>query len=139
TRRALGCGPSSSTSADFVSPLRSTQELPMLEKMQGAVQMGSTLVLWLLIALSVFSIGIVVDRFIYFRRRKIDVNALGRAMVERLRARDLEGAHALLSRSKSVEAEVLRDALAWYHEGPDSFAEVLTSGLKERRNQFEAG
>lgn len=111
----------------------------MLEKMQGAVQMGSTLVLWLLILLSVISIGIVVDRIIYFRRRRIDVRAIGKKLVELLRAKDLEGARSMLSRSKSVEAEILRDSLGWYPEGPDAFAEVLQSGIKDRRGEFESG
>lgn len=111
----------------------------MLEKMQGAVQMGSTLVLWLLIVLSVLSVGIVVDRILYFRKRRVDARALGRAMVEKLRAGDVEGARAMLSSHKSVEAEVLAEALAWYGDGADAVAEILSSGLKDRRAQFESG
>lgn len=111
----------------------------MLEKMQGAVQMGSTLVLWLLIVLSVLSVGIVVDRILYFRKRRVDARALGRAMVEKLRAGDVEGARTMLSRHKSVEAEVLAEALEWYGDGADAVAEILSSGLKDRRAQFESG
>jgi biopolymer transport protein ExbB/TolQ len=111
----------------------------MLEKMQGAVQMGSTLVLWLLIALSVLSVGVVVDRIIYFRRRRVDAEALGRAMVERLRAGDVEGARGVLTRHKSVEAEVLSESLEWYGDGADAVAEILSSSLKARRPRFESG
>ncbi|NBD08767.1 MULTISPECIES: MotA/TolQ/ExbB proton channel family protein [Corallococcus] len=111
----------------------------MLEKMHGAVQMGSTAVLWLLIALSVMSVGVVVDRIVYFHKRRVDPRKLGRALVERLRAGDVAGARAVLAHHKSIEAQVLTEALEWYADGADAVAEILGSGLKDRRPQFESG
>jgi biopolymer transport protein ExbB/TolQ len=111
----------------------------MMEKLLDIAGVGGTVVLVLLIALSVISIGIILERFVYFRRRRVDAVALAAEVVGKLTAGDRSAALNRLRASRSVEAEVLHDALGWYDEGADAFTEILKKGVADRRKQFESG
>jgi biopolymer transport protein ExbB/TolQ len=97
------------------------------------------IVLYVLVALSVMSAGVIIDRWWYFFRRKADIDALGARMLQLLRAGDRSGAQAFLAESRSVEAEVLREALDWYDQGPESFEQILVKAVRRRRRFFEGG
>ncbi|TMQ09457.1 MAG: MotA/TolQ/ExbB proton channel family protein [Deltaproteobacteria bacterium] len=111
----------------------------MMEKLLDIAGVGGTVVLVLLLALSVISIGIILERFVYFRRRRIDAVALAGDVLARLAAGDLCALMQRLRPLRAVEAEVLRDALAWYDAGPEAFTEILKKGLADRRRQIESG
>jgi biopolymer transport protein ExbB/biopolymer transport protein TolQ len=111
----------------------------LVQKLLQVAQVSGQAVLYVLLALSVLSIGIVGERWWWFRRRRIDAPVVGRKLVDLLRKDDLDGARTYLSRLPGVEAEVLRDALSWYHDGQEAVHEVLATGVKERRQQVESG
>ncbi len=111
----------------------------LVQKLLSIAQVSGQAVLYILLALSVVSIGIILERWIYFLRRRIDAPLVGRKVVDYLREDDVEGARQYLSTMRGVEAEVVRDALGWYADGPDAVAEVLAGGTKERRKGYESG
>ena len=110
----------------------------LIEKLVGVASVTGTLVLYILILLSVLSIAVVVDRFLWFRRRRIDAVGMGRKVVERLRANDRAGLITLMKSTPGVEAEVIGEALAWYEDGPEAVEKVLDTGFKERRKDCES-
>ncbi|HZS39554.1 MAG TPA: MotA/TolQ/ExbB proton channel family protein [Polyangia bacterium] len=111
----------------------------LVQKLLSIAQVGGQAVLYVLLALSVLSIGLVIERWWYFRKRRIDAAALGRKLVEHLRKDDIAGAQELLKRTPGVEAEVLREALDWYPDGYEAVEQVIAGGVKERRKGYEAG
>lgn len=111
----------------------------LVQKMLLAAQSGATLVMYLLIALSVVSIGIIIERWWYFRRRRFNLDAASKALQTPLRARDVEAARKVLDGNRAVEAEIVRDSLAWFEAGPNSVREILQKGVRERRKNFEGG
>jgi len=111
----------------------------LIQKLLAVAEMGGRYVLYVLVALSVISIGIILERWLYFRSRRIDPRALGRALIAELDQGDLEGARSLLRSQRSVEARVLDDALALYDRGHAAVAEVLANGVREHRGEFEPG
>jgi biopolymer transport protein ExbB/biopolymer transport protein TolQ len=111
----------------------------LVQKLLSIAQVSGQAVLYILLALSVVSIGIILERFVYFARRKIDAAVVGRKVVDYLREGDVDGARGYLSTLPGIEADVLRDALSWYADGPDAVAEVLAGGTKERRKGYESG
>jgi biopolymer transport protein ExbB/biopolymer transport protein TolQ len=110
-----------------------------MQKLVLVASTGATAVLYLLLALSVFSVGVVLERWWYFRKRRLDVSAVGIALEKRLRARDVEGARKDLANVRAVEAEVIHDALAYYADGADSLQEIVQKGIRQRRKTFESG
>jgi len=109
------------------------------ENLQEIAKVGATAVLYLLIGLSVISIGIVVERWWYYSRRKTDIKRLCDGVGKALRRGDLEAAVNLLKLSKAVEAAAIAEALGFYDEGADSFSEMAEKAIRDRRPNAEAG
>ena len=111
----------------------------LAQRLLVLAQVGDVYVLYFLLALSVISIAVALDRAVYFLRRRIDISALGRQLTKLLQGNDLEGARKLMQRTPGVAAAVVDDALAWYEKGPEAVSEVLQASLRERRPEAETG
>jgi biopolymer transport protein TolQ len=101
--------------------------------------LGASWVLYLLMALSVFSIAIMVERWWFFRKNAGDIDKLGDQLIARLRASDRRGAEQVLDRSRAFEARILRPALNWIEGGPEAVEEALESSLARHRKELERG
>jgi biopolymer transport protein ExbB/biopolymer transport protein TolQ len=93
-----------------------------------------------MLALSVLSIAIMIERAIFFLSRRDDVDALGDKLIALLRKNDRRGAETLLADSRSIEAKVIRKSLDWVDGGPEALQEALDAEMgKERRNLDKGG
>jgi biopolymer transport protein ExbB/biopolymer transport protein TolQ len=111
----------------------------MIERLSRVALLGSAWVLYLLFGLSIFSIGIMIERYIFFRTRRDDTDKLGDDLVARLRHGDVRGADQLLAQSPSIEAAVVRPALEWLDGGPGAVEETLEAEMKKKRRELERG
>src|SRR3954469_12254573 len=111
----------------------------LLNKLVFVAQVGASVVLYVLIALSVLSIGVIFERWWYFRRRRLDVARTIDALEASLKAGDLEAATAVMEKSKSIEAEIVGEALGWYRSGAGAVEQILSKAIKQRRKGFEGG
>jgi biopolymer transport protein ExbB/biopolymer transport protein TolQ len=111
----------------------------LVHKLLAIAQVTGSVVLYVLLSLSVLSIGVVIERLWYFFRRRVDPTKLGADLLARLRANDIDGARTLLKSNRSIEAAVVLKALDWFPDGNDSIQEILAAGLRERRPEFESG
>jgi biopolymer transport protein TolQ len=107
--------------------------------LQKFALMGASWVLYLLLAMSIFSIGIICERAFYFSSHSGDMDALGDALLRYLKIGDKRAAQALLTESKSIEAAILLPALEWIDGGPDSVSEALEGSLVKKRAELERG
>jgi biopolymer transport protein ExbB len=107
----------------------------MLQNMLlGFTNLGAEWVLWLLLALSVGSVGVMIERLGFFLSRRVgDVDALQR----RLLAGDLPGAAAAVEGRRGMEAEVVRAAVAHAAKGPDTVREVVSATIERARIEYE--
>ena len=110
----------------------------IMHKLVLVAQSGAAAVLYLLLLLSVYSVGVVLERWWYFRKRRLDMTATDQALTKRLRDGDIAGAKRDLKDMRAVEAQVLYDALDYYADGPDSFQEIVQKGIRQRRKVFES-
>jgi biopolymer transport protein ExbB/biopolymer transport protein TolQ len=111
----------------------------LMQKLVFVAQTGASIVLYVLIALSVLSVGVVIERWWYFRKRKLDFAKTAAELEKSLRAGDVAGARKELGKSMTVEAECVRDALAWFDDGSEAVQEILVKGIRQRRKIFESG
>ena len=88
---------------------------------------GDTWVLYLLLLASIYSVGVMIERALTFKRVKDDFAALLDGLAARLEARDVKGALALAEASASVEAKVAAEGLRHFAKGPAAVEEVLTA------------
>src|SRR4249920_2965087 len=97
----------------------------LIQKLMFVAKPASAVVLYLLISLSVLSIGVIIERWWYFRRRKVNIIELGEQLERALRTGDNLAALAVLKKSRSVEAQILGDALKWRADGAESVEQIL--------------
>jgi biopolymer transport protein ExbB/biopolymer transport protein TolQ len=111
----------------------------LVEKLLKVALLGSSWVLWLLLALSVFSIGAMIERWWYFYKHRDDIDELTEKLLGLLEAHDQEGARGLLGRSRSVEAAVLVPAMRYLDAGPDALTDEVEAQMVKIRQELERG
>jgi biopolymer transport protein ExbB/TolQ len=94
-------------------------------------------VLWLLLALSVISVAAIFERWLFYRRRRIDVNALQKAFARQLREGNLHAAAELLGARDALETNVALIGLRAYDQGPESVEELLSGALGSEKARYE--
>jgi biopolymer transport protein ExbB/biopolymer transport protein TolQ len=111
----------------------------LVERLQRIASGGGGWILWIMLSLSVLSIAVMLERVIFFATRRDDIDQLTSRLIALLRAKDKEGATALLAKSKSVEAAVMRPCIEWTDQGPDAFREVVDAELTKQKKLLERG
>jgi biopolymer transport protein ExbB/biopolymer transport protein TolQ len=111
----------------------------LMQKLVFISQIASQSVLYVLLGLSVISIGVVIERWWFFRRRRDDLERLTDRLRAALAKSDLDKAKDALKVSPSVEAEIVGEALGWYAEGPEAVEQILIRATRVRRKKFEKG
>jgi biopolymer transport protein ExbB/TolQ len=101
--------------------------------------LGSQWVMWLLLVLSVFSIGAMVERWLFFRNSEKDVDELGDKLSDLIERGDQEGAQRFLDERKTIEASVLARAIRWVSGGPESLADAIDGEMTKKRKELERG
>ena len=111
----------------------------LVEKLVLVAQLGARIVLYLLVGLSVTSIGVIIERWWYFFRRRIDPIALSESLRKLLRSGDVPAVRAELRTKRSPATEIVSEALDWYGDGPEAVEQILAKATRDRRPKFESG
>jgi biopolymer transport protein ExbB/TolQ len=111
----------------------------VMQKLVLIAPLVARTVLYLLIGLSVLSIGVIIERWWFFRRRRDNLEKLTDGVRKALARGDLAEARKLLAASPSIEAEIIGEAMGWYTEGVDAVEQILVKATRVRRKKFEAG
>ncbi|MBK8481631.1 MAG: MotA/TolQ/ExbB proton channel family protein [Proteobacteria bacterium] len=98
---------------------------------------GASWVLWSLVALSVLSLGIILERAFVFHRIAGDAADLGERLVTYLEVGDLERARRMVGPLASVAARVAYEGLLAYEKGPESAAEAMAAAKAIQRTRME--
>jgi len=99
--------------------------------------LGAEWVMWVLIALSLISITIMIERTIYFFGQRPDISKFSGEMMRLLSKGDIKGAKSKIEGVKGVSAEVARVAMAEAHRGPDAVDEAAAGALIQERLRLE--
>ena len=110
----------------------------MIERIKSAmVGAGAGWVLWLMLALSVISLAVMLERAWLYWSLHDDLPALMRELGRLLRAGDLEGARKRLELSPSAEAAVVVAGLVEADLGPEAAEEAMAGASALQRNKLE--
>jgi biopolymer transport protein ExbB len=104
------------------------------EQFVAFAQLGAEWVLWLLIGLSVLSIGIMIDRALWFRTRDTDTDKLTREIRGAFERNEIERFEAKHKEDPSVPAQVVLRGLAERDRGPEAVAEAMHAERVRWRN-----
>lgn len=98
---------------------------------------GSMWVLWLLAALSVISVGICVERALFYRSRDGDLHAIATQLDRHLAAGQISDAITFLQSSSSVAASIAAAGLRLAHLGPAAAEKAMLSAVALERERLE--
>ena len=101
------------------------------------LEVGATPIMYLMIALSVVSVAIMIERGWFFATVSENIEKLATALGARLDEHDLNGAKALVAASKSAEAAIVAAGLRQIGRGPDAAQEAMASATALQRMRLE--
>jgi biopolymer transport protein ExbB/TolQ len=101
--------------------------------------LGSDWVMYLLLLLSVASIAVMVERWLYFRKYGKGGEELGDALCDLLERGDRAAAEGLLARHAAIEAAILLPALRWSAGGPEALEAAIDGEMQKRKREIESG
>jgi len=104
---------------------------------QILLQSGASWVLWLLAALSLISVGIIIERWFYYRSRGANVQPLAEQLDRWLAAGDFRAATEELGRSRSVAAAIAAAGLRLADRGPAAADKAMQSATALERGRLE--
>jgi biopolymer transport protein ExbB/TolQ len=94
-------------------------------------------VLYFLLGLSLLSIGVIVERWRFYRRHAVDVDALSAALTASLDDGDLHAAASALRRHDALETNVALAGLVAYERGPESVEDLISGALGREKARYE--
>jgi biopolymer transport protein ExbB len=109
----------------------------LVQILLGLPVFHSEWVLYLLLALSLVSVGVMLERWIFYRRRRINIDAVRDALALSLERGDLEAAAKMLAKHDSLETNVVLVGLRAYEKGPESVEDLMAGALGRERARYE--
>jgi biopolymer transport protein ExbB/TolQ len=94
-------------------------------------------VLWLLLGLSLLSVAVMVERWFFYRRHKIDFEAVKDEFAKALDKGDFDAAAKLLAKHDSLETNVTLAGLRGYEKGPESVEDLIAGALSRGKSEYE--
>jgi biopolymer transport protein ExbB len=107
------------------------------ERLTAFAMLGATWVMWLLIALSVVSVGVILERAYYYLASSDDFRKLRDDIAPMLKKGDLRSVGQRLEKSRSFEAKVLSAGIDWSGRGAEAAAEGMVSATQLARLNME--
>ena len=100
-------------------------------------QLGAEWVLWLLLAMSVLSVAVMIERWLFLRRYAVDSEALTRDALAALRQGGGSEAMVVVKDGTSMLAVVLRAAFDAFADGVSSVEEVIQAAIARDRIRYD--
>ena len=104
------------------------------EQFVAFAQLGAEWVLWLLIGLSIISVGIMIDRALWFRQRETDTERFTRELRGAFERGELDRIVAKYKDDPAVPVQVALRGLAERDSGPQAVAEAMQGERVRWRN-----
>ena len=109
----------------------------LTEQFLNFTLLGAEWVLWLLIALSVASVAVMIERGAYFLRRQVDLGRLSQAVKDALRSGDAAGLRQQFGGSGAMAARVALAGVEARVHGVEAASEAMNSEKQRCRQQHE--
>ena len=115
------------------------ENIKIVETLLGFTLLGAEWVLWLLIGLSILSIGIILERSIFFMRLKTDFTSLSRQLSDYLSRGEIDNAKELCSSDPSLEAKVALWGLNHTKKSPQAMASSMEGFAMGEKHKLDRG
>jgi biopolymer transport protein ExbB/TolQ len=109
----------------------------LIQTLLGLPVFRSEWVLYLLLGLSIVSVGVMLERWSFFRGRAFDVDLVRDELSKTLVSGDFEGAAKLLDQHDSLATNVVLAGLKSYRKGPEAVEDLIAGALGRERGRYE--
>lgn len=94
-------------------------------------------VLWLLIGLSMISVAVMVERYLFYRKHSVDAEVIRGELTRRLDRGEYREAIDYLAKYDALETNVVRFGLRQYEKGADSVQALLEGAEAKERERYQ--
>ncbi len=112
---------------------------PIVEKLLAVTSLGSEWVLWLLIFLSILSIGVIVERAVFYSKIRLDFGRFSQDLAQKLIHDDVEGIRTLCQASPAIETQTVLRGLEYREKGVAAMEQGMTAFLVGERQKLDHG
>lgn len=95
-------------------------------------------VLWLLIILSLVSVAVMVERFLFYRKHAVDSDDIRTKLDAHLSVGDYKSAAEFLGQYDALETNVALFGLQQYQRGPDAVEDLLAGAETKEKLRYSA-
>jgi biopolymer transport protein ExbB/TolQ len=114
-----------------------TKSNSLVQTLLGLPIFHSEWVLWLLLALSVISVGLILERWVFYRLHTIDVDAIRKALTTELDRGDYAAAVNLLQARDTLETNIVLVGVKAYRKGPEAVEDLIAGALGIEKARYE--
>ncbi len=111
----------------------------MVDRLLELALIGGEPILYLMIAISLISVTVVVERFWTYRKNRLDTGAFSAELVTRLNAGEREQALASAQEKSTAESRVAAEGLANFDKGATVVRELMESQTMREQQQLDRG
>ena len=109
----------------------------LTEQFKNFTLLGAEWVLWLLVGLSVLSIGVMIERYLFFRARPVDTDALARDLKKALAEDDDDALRKKYVGSQAMAVQVALRGVAERRRGVEAASEAMNTEKVRARQEHE--
>jgi biopolymer transport protein ExbB/TolQ len=109
----------------------------LVQTLLGLPVFRSEWVLYLLLALSLISVAVMIERWFFYRSHRVDADGLRTQLSALLAAGDFRGAAKLLQAHDSLETNIVVAGLNAYERGPESVEDLISGALGKEKGRYE--
>src|SRR5579872_6292895 len=109
----------------------------LTERILSFTLLGSEWVLWVLIALSILSVAVMVERALFLAARGVDFDDLAKQLQQFLKIGDVAGARLVLAGLRAPESRVATAGLEQIGRGSEAVSEAMASAKSRVRLELE--
>lgn len=114
-------------------------EFNIVDKLLAITLLGSEWVLWLLLALSVISIAVIIERALFFMRIRVDFSKFAEELSQKVIERDIDGAKKICESSPAIESQVVLRGLEYQDKGASAMEQGMASYIMGEKQKLDHG
>jgi biopolymer transport protein ExbB/TolQ len=109
----------------------------LVQILLGLPVFRSEWVLYLLLGLSLASVAVMIERWFFFRRHRVDAEALRTKLAALLEDGDFQGGARVLQGHDALETNIVLAGLKAYELGPESAEDLILGALGKEKARYE--
>lgn len=122
--------------AGTIAPAANMKKHGIVETLMGLPIFEAEWVLYLLILMSIVSVGVMVERWFFFKKHSVDVESVRLKLKELLKRGEYDGAADYLSKFDSLETNVALSGLREHSSGAESVEDMLRGVEAKERLRY---